>query len=61
MKLGVLSGDYRAVFSGHTHEVHEERFGDSLWVNPGEILGWRGAPTCAIYDTTAHAAEILTL
>jgi len=55
------TGDYRAVFSGHTHEAHEERFGDCLWLNPGEILGWKGAPTCAVYDTATNTAELLTL
>jgi hypothetical protein len=55
------TGDYRAVFSGHTHEAHEERFGDCLWLNPGEILGWKGDPTCAVYDTATGTAERITL
>lgn len=55
------TGDYQAVFSGHTHTQREERIGDCLWLNPGEILGWQGAPTCAIYDTTANSATIITL
>ncbi|MGD9369731.1 MAG: YfcE family phosphodiesterase, partial [Desulfobacteraceae bacterium] len=42
------TGDYQAVFSGHTHERHEERIGDCLWVNPGEVLGWQGRPSCAV-------------
>jgi hypothetical protein len=48
------TGDYQAVFSGHTHERHEERVGHCLWVNPGEILGWKGPATSAIFDTAAH-------
>jgi putative phosphoesterase len=55
------TGDYRAVFSGHTHEQHLEKIGDCLWVNPGEILGWTGQATCAIYDTVANSATHLTL
>ena len=55
------TGDYQAVFSGHTHVQHEERFGDCLWLNPGEILGWKGDATCAIYDTATNSAEIVTL
>jgi uncharacterized protein len=55
------TGDYRAVFSGHTHVLHEERFGQCLWLNPGEVMGWKGRSTCAIYDTTANAATILEL
>ncbi len=55
------TGDYQAVFSGHTHTQHEECFGDCLWLNPGEVLGWRGPATCAIYDTATNLAEVLTL
>ncbi len=55
------TGDYQAVFSGHTHQQHEERFGDCLWLNPGEILGWQGEATCVIYNTTTNSAEIVTL
>ncbi len=55
------TGDYQAVFSGHTHERHEERFGDCLWLNPGEVLGWKGDATCAIYDTATNSAEVVIL
>jgi hypothetical protein len=55
------TGDYQAVFSGHTHQLSEERFGDCLWLNPGEVLGWKGAATGALYDTQTHRAEIITL
>ena len=55
------TGDYQAVFSGHTHERHQQRFGDCLWVNPGEVLGWKGEATCAIYDTTTNSVEIVTI
>ena len=55
------TGDYDAVFSGHTHERHEERFGDCLWLNPGEVLGWQGAPTCALYDTETNQVDTISL
>lgn len=55
------TGDYDAVFSGHTHERREERFGRTLWVNPGEVLGWKGPPSVAIWDTAAEAVEFVTL
>lgn len=55
------TGDYDAVFSGHTHERHEERFGACLWLNPGELLGWMGRPTCAIYDTATNSARYIGL
>ena len=53
------TGDYQAVFSGHTHVQHEERLGECLWLNPGEILGWHGQATCAIYNTATNSAEIV--
>lgn len=46
------TGRYDAVFSGHTHEKSETKINNSLWVNPGEIMGWKGTPTCYIYDCT---------
>lgn len=52
------TGDYQAVFSGHTHTMLEERFGLCLHLNPGEILGWKGTPTYAIYDTQKNTVEI---
>jgi putative phosphoesterase len=53
------TGDYDAVFSGHTHERHEEVLGDTLWVNPGEILGWKGPATCVVWDTETNTAEFV--
>ncbi len=55
------TGDYQAVFSGHSHEPAEERMGDCLWLSPGEVLGWVGDPTVAIYDTETHTARIIGL
>lgn len=55
------TGDYQAVFSGHTHERREERIGSCLWLNPGEVLGWKGKATCAFYDTATNRAEIIDL
>jgi hypothetical protein len=55
------TGDYDAVFSGHTHERHEQRFGDCLWVNPGEILGWKGEATCVLYNTATNTAEFIAV
>jgi putative phosphoesterase len=51
------SGDYDAVFNGHTHERHEERVGRTLWVNPGEILGWKGPPTWAVWETSDNSVS----
>lgn len=55
------TGDYDAVFSGHTHQRSEQRFGDCLWLNPGEVLGAFGPPSFAVYDTSDNSAEIFDL
>lgn len=55
------TGDYDAVFSGHTHEVREERFGEALWVNPGEILGWKGPPTLYLWDPAENGGRSVVL
>lgn len=55
------TGDYDAVFSGHTHEVHEQVFGHCIWVNPGEVFGWKGSPSYAYYDTGDNTASIVRL
>lgn len=55
------TGDYQAVFSGHTHTQTEERFGECLWLNPGDVMGWQNPPTVAVYDCAAGSAEIVAL
>lgn len=55
------TGDYAAVFNGHTHERREERVGGTLWVNPGEILGWKGRPSFALWETGRNVVEFVDL
>lgn len=55
------TGDYTAVFSGHTHESFIKKFGETLWLDPGEVLGFKGSPTCAIYDSKENKAKIIRL
>ncbi|MFN0213654.1 MAG: YfcE family phosphodiesterase [Saprospiraceae bacterium] len=52
------TGNYNAVFSGHTHELHQEYIGECLWLNPGEVLAWKGKGTFATYNTETNTAEI---
>lgn len=51
------TGKYQAVFSGHTHEFMQEQVGDTLWVNPGEIMGRFGEPSFGYFDTEAGQFE----
>lgn len=42
------SGQYDLVCYGHDHTAHEEQIGDTLLLNPGEIMGLNGRRTLAI-------------
>lgn len=55
------TGDYAAVFSGHTHETREDRLGETLWVNPGEILGWKGPATLYLWDPAENEGRTVEL
>jgi uncharacterized protein len=52
------TGKYDAVFSGHTHEVRHEKIGRCLWLNPGEVMGWKGPATFALFDTATGEFEL---
>lgn len=56
------SGDFDAVFVGHTHKKHQEKVGDCLVLNPGGI-GTNVTPesSFAIYDTKTNEAEFVIL
>lgn len=45
------SGDFDAVFSGHTHVALTEELGNTLHANPGDIMGWKNPPSAGIWDT----------
>lgn len=55
------TGDYNAVFSGHTHIAHQEYVKECLWLNPGEIMAWKGDATLALYETTSNTANIVSV
>ncbi len=42
------SGKYDLVCYGHDHTAYEERIGNTLLLNPGEIMGLNGQSTLAI-------------
>ncbi len=49
---------YDLVCYGHDHDAHQEWVGDTLLLNPGEMMGRFGAPTYAIVDSELGQAEI---
>jgi putative phosphoesterase len=50
---------YDLVCHGHSHERIVEVIGDTLRVNPGEVMGRFGLSTYAIYDTRTGQAEVI--
>lgn len=48
------SGKVHLTCYGHDHNKHLERIGDNWLLNPGELMGMKGAPTWALYDTETH-------
>lgn len=55
------SGQYDAVFFGHTHTAEQMHRGRTLLANPGEIQGRQSAPSIGIYDTVTNTVRFLTL
>ena len=55
------SGQYDAVFSGHTHLSQTQRLGGTLWANPGEVMGRFGEPSFGVYDTATGDLELKRL
>lgn len=74
-KLGELlakSGEYDAVFHGHTHKMINEMVGETLLLNPGAICGISSEvifgekskhdpASYAVYDTATNSAEIIEI
>lgn len=49
--LGLAStGSYRAVFFGHTHHRERREIGDTILLNPGELMGLREPPGWVLFD-----------
>lgn len=55
------SGEYDAVFFGHTHVPEILNMGNTLIANPGEVYGRQGAPTIGVYDTESNTVRIITI
>lgn len=51
------TGDYAAVFSGHTHRRMSELAGGTPHLNPGEIMGLLERPGCIIFDLEKGEAQ----
>ena len=59
--IAAESNEFDAVFYGHTHMAKEERIGNTLMLNPGEVMSRFGKPSVAIYDTNTNSARHILL
>lgn len=53
----VKTGWFDAVFFGHSHSFHKQKFGKSLLLNPGEVAGIFNEASFAVYDTEFRGCE----
>ncbi|MEM6909979.1 MAG: metallophosphoesterase family protein [Verrucomicrobiota bacterium] len=51
------SGPLDAVFSGHDHQRYQKRLGQTLWANPGEVMGRFGVVSFGIWESEENAFE----
>ena len=56
-----LSGQYDLVCYGHDHTANEEWIGQTLFLNPGELMGMNSRSTLAIFDTQTKEVEWIEL
>lgn len=55
------SGQFDLVCYGHDHTAFQEKRGDCLLLNPGELMGMKGRSTIAIYDTENFEVQMIEL
>ncbi len=55
------SGQFDAVFFGHTHCAEQTEHAGIILANPGELQGRSARLSFGIYDTEAHSVQIIPL
>ncbi|MBI3762416.1 MAG: YfcE family phosphodiesterase [Chloroflexi bacterium] len=55
------SGWYDLVCYGHDHKAFEERLGDTVLLNPGEMMGMYGRSTFAVFDTATRTVTFVEI
>jgi len=55
------SGDSKLVCYGHSHMFSEKQKGDTVLLNPGEIMGKEGSPGFCLVDTATSIVKRVSL
>ena len=53
----ILQGGFDVVCCGHNHSYNVEEIGNTLLINPGEMLGKDTQPAFAILDSSSRSVE----
>jgi putative phosphoesterase len=56
-----VQGDCDLVCFGHTHTFYKQRIGETILLNPGEIMGKDGDPGFCFFDTVRRTIERISL
>ena len=56
-----LSGLYDLVCFGHNHTASEEKAGNGVLLNPGEVMGLMGRRTFAFFETRTRVVEFVEI
>ena len=55
------SGDWDAVFYGHTHKRHSEYIGKTLLANPGTVSGIKHSASFAVYSSDDSSLDFIEI
>lgn len=55
------AGRYDLVCHGHDHRARIEQVGQTVLLNPGELMGLYGRRTIALFDTATRSAELVEI
>ncbi|MEM7699186.1 MAG: YfcE family phosphodiesterase [Verrucomicrobiota bacterium] len=55
------SGNFDAVFSGHDHQRYQRSIGNTLWANPGEIMGRFGTVSYGVWESQGNQFSCIEL
>ena len=55
------SGTYNLVCYGHDHTAYQSWIGNTLLLNPGELMGMNNKSTIAVFDTVSKKVETIEI
>jgi len=54
-----MAGDFNMVFFGHTHQYWEKIIGETLLLNPGDLMGFEESPSFCLVETDSREVRRL--